>query len=103
MIAGLEAAAVHGGTDAEFQLALVRDFLGGEDQARAVATFERLAEAGHVHAISMTALAYRSGWSVPVDYERSAYWLERAAALGDEQAARDLAAYQAYRESEGEQ
>ena len=45
----------------------------------------------------MMAHAHMYGHGVPVDYEKAARWLERAAALGDERAARDLAAYRTER------
>jgi localization factor PodJL len=63
----------------------------------AIPVFERLAESDHREAIAMLAYAYRDGKGVAVDHERAAYWLGRAAALGDERAAHDLAVYRARR------
>ena len=71
-------------------------FMDGE-HAAAVAAFERLAETtDDPHVFTMLAYAHREGKGVAVDYERSAYWLGRAAEAGDEGAARDLAAYRAH-------
>lgn len=83
-----------GDEDAAYELAFFR-FLDGEHEW-AVAEFERLAETtDNAEVFVMLAYAYRDGKGVSVDYERSAYWLERAAEAGDEGAARDLAAYRA--------
>ena len=87
--------AARGDEDAAFELAFYR-FLEGEHTS-AVSEFERLAETtDNPEVFGMLALAYRDGMGAPVDYDRSAYWLERAAEAGDEDAARDLAAYRAH-------
>lgn len=91
----LDEAAAAGDPDAQFEVAFARQFMTGK-HAAAVVVFERLAAEGHLRAIGMLAYAHREGKGVAVDHERSAYWLERAAALGDDEAARDLAAYRAY-------
>ena len=85
-------AAAAGDPDAQFHVAFYRHTMTG-DHAAAVAVYRRLAEAGHRDAAGMLAAAYRDGRGVAPDYERAAYWLRRAAALGDRAAARDLAAY----------
>lgn len=97
----LDSEAAQGDPDAQFQVAFYRHFMTGE-YAAAVPVFQRLAEDGHSDSISMLASAYRDGKGVDVDYERAASWLKRAAALGDEQAARDLAVYRAQKEARGE-
>ena len=92
----LDSEAAQGDPDAQFQVAFYRHFMTG-DYASAIPVFQRLAVDGHLDSVSMLAGAYRDGKGVDVDYERAAYWLERAAALGDERAARDLAAYREHR------
>lgn len=100
LVARWEEAAAEGDADAQFQLAY-RTFLDG-DRTSAVAEFERLGADGHLDAVGMAAAAYQHGWGVDVDYGRSAYWLERGAALGSERSARDLAAYRAHKEAGAE-
>ena len=92
----LDAAAAQGDPDARFEVAFARLWMVGDHEA-AVAEFRDLAAAGHPAATGMMARAYMYGRGVPVDHDEAARWLERAAALGDEQAARDLAAYHARR------
>lgn len=94
-----EEGAAAGDEDAAFELAFQR-FLDG-DRASAVAEFERLAEFNHPNprVFGMLATLYMSGKGVTVDYERAAYWLEKLAATGNDDAARDLAAYRARTDS----
>ncbi len=92
----LDAAAAQGDVEARYHVAYLRHFLAGDYEA-AIPEFRRLAEDDHLKSIKMLAYAYQSGKGVAVDYEASAYWLERAAALGNESAARDLASYRANR------
>ena len=90
----IDAAAAQGDPDAQYKVALFRQFMVG-DHEPAVATFRRLAADGHPAATGMMAHAFMYGHGVPADHDEAARWLERAADLGDEQAARDLAAYRA--------
>ena len=96
----LDAEAAQGDPEAQFQVAFNRHFMTG-DYAAAIPVFRRLAADGHSASISMLALSYREGKGVDIDYERAAYWLEQAAASGDEQAARDLAAYRTQKGEHG--
>ena len=92
--------AAHGDEEAAFELAFYQ-FLDGH-HAPAVSEFERLAETtDNPEVFAMLALAYRDGKGVRVDYDRSAYWLGRAADAGDESAARDLAAYRSHASGAG--
>ncbi|OZC01668.1 SEL1-like repeat protein [Rubricoccus marinus] len=88
-----EQQAERGDRDAKFRLAFER-FVDG-DTAGVADEFEALAREDNLDAIGMLAYMYRDGDGVEQDYERSAYWLERAARLGSERHARDLAAYRA--------
>ena len=90
----LDQAAEAGDPDARHQVAFFRHYMVG-DYAPAVAEFKRLAADGHLDSIKMLAHSYMDGKGVAADHERAAYWLDRAAALGDESAERDLAAYRA--------
>ena len=89
-----ETAARRGDPDARFDMALFNHWLAGDHEA-AVAEFRRLAEQDHPAATGMMAMAYMHGQGVPEDHDEAARWLERAAALGVEGAAEDLAAYRA--------
>lgn len=91
--------AERGDADAAFELAFHR-FMDGE-HASAIAEFERLAEGDHPNpqVFRMLAYVYQEGEGVGVDYERAAYWLGRSAAIGDGDAARDVAAYRARTDS----
>lgn len=92
----VDAAAAQGDPDAQYKVALFRHFMAG-DHETAVAEFRRLAADDHPASVGMMAHAYMYGKGAPVDHAEAARWLERAAALGDERAARDLAAYRARR------
>ncbi len=92
----LDVLAAAGDADAQFQVAYYRQLMTGHAEA-AIPVFERLAEADHRGSIEMLAYAYRDGKGVAVDHERAAYWLGRAAVLGDERAANDLAVYRSHR------
>ncbi|MDT0632026.1 hypothetical protein RQM47_01350 [Rubrivirga sp. S365] len=90
----LDAAAAQGDPDAQFKVAFFRHHMTGDYEA-AVPVFERLAASGHPDATAMLATVYMYGNGVEVDHDEAARWLERAATLGHERAARDLAAYRA--------
>ncbi len=92
----LRADAEAGDPDAQFRLAFYEHPMTG-GPAGAIPTLERLAAGGHLGATRAMAAAYRDGAGVEQDDAQAVVWLERAAALGDEDAARDLAAYRAYR------
>ncbi|WP_412069488.1 hypothetical protein [Rubrivirga sp. IMCC43871] len=96
----LRADAAAGDPDAQFRLAFYEHPMTG-DPAGAIPTLRRLAADGHPGATSAMAAAYRDGQGVAQDDAQAALWLERAAALGDEDAARDLAAYRAHVEASG--
>lgn len=96
----LEEAAARGDADAQFQIAFFRLNKTG-DFAAALPVFERLADEDHLGAIGMLAHAYMYGKGVEVDLDTAALWLERAAALGDERAARDLTNYRAHQQAGG--
>ena len=72
-----------------------------KDYDAALPELEDLAERGGVGAARFLVIAYQHGRGVEPDYEEAARWLARAAELGDEQAARDLAAYEAFGEENG--
>ena len=90
----LDAAAEQGDEKAQFQVVFLRYFMPGEYKT-AISEFERLAADDNVNAMEMLAYAYQHGKGVPVDYEQSARWLERASALGSASATRDLELYRA--------
>lgn len=93
-IEALRAAAQQGDLDARFKLAFFTQYMEG-DHEEAVETFKVLAEQGHTESAEMVAVAYQQGKGVPVDFEEAARWLERAADLGSEKAAQELAHYRA--------
>ena len=95
-LARLDAAAERGDPDAQYQVALLRHWMTG-DHAAALPVFRRLADEGHPAATGTLAAAYMHGQGVAADPDEAGRWLGRAAALGDEHAARDLAAYRARR------
>lgn len=100
-LARLDAQATRGDADAQFQVVVLRQFMAG-DRAGALDKFERLAEQGHADATEMVAASYLHGWGVAADDDTAAVWMKRAAALGSESAARDLAAYRAHRGAFGQ-
>lgn len=90
-------AAADGDLDARYKVAVLRHYMMG-DYEPAIAEFRILADSGHMRSIRSLGYAYMFGKGVAVDYERAAYWLEKAADLGDEQSAQMLAAYRAQQE-----
>lgn len=92
----LDAAAERGDLDAQYQVVLFRHYHAGDHEA-ALAEFKRLAAQDHPAATGMVALMLMDRDGAPEDHAEAARWLERAAALGVEGAAEDLAAYRARR------
>jgi TPR repeat protein len=91
-IESLRTAAQQGDLEAQFKLAFFTQYMEGE-HAEAVEAFKALAGQGHSESARMVAVAYQQGKGVPVDHEQAARWLERAAELGSEKAAQELAHY----------
>ena len=73
-----------GQADAQYHLAVLYDSGMGipEDDAQAVAWYQRAAEQGHRMAQYNLALAYDNGAGVPVDHVYAIVWYRRAAAQG---------------------
>ena len=92
----MEERAADGDLQARFHLVLLREHFS-KQYDRSLPAFEILADDGHAGAAGMLASAYMHGNGVPVDYDEAARWLERAAELGGEGAAEQLAHYRAYR------
>lgn len=88
--------AARGSADAQALVAYHKFTIGERDTA--VALWKRLAEEDHLGSIETLAMIYQQGRGVAIDYEESARWLARAAALGSEKAARDLDYYRSRRE-----
>ena len=63
-------------------------FFLARDEVKAVALFESAAKSGHQGAMATLGFAYLEGrLGLPADVERALRYLERAAALGNEEAA----------------
>ena len=78
-------------------LVFFRKWLAG-DKPGAVRDFRRLAEDGNVHAAAFLGAIYQSNHEgVGRDFEEAARWLGVAAEGGIEDAARDLAAFEAWK------
>ena len=90
----LERDAEAGDLDAQFNVAYIRHIRYG-DPRQAFPVFERLAAEGHAQSAKALAWAYMQGEGISVDHDKAARWLRRAAALGDSEAARSVAAYEA--------
>ena len=57
--------------------------LASANDAEAIDSLLRAAEAGCVRAQTLLGWAYQNGQGVPVDYEQAAHWYRRAASHGD--------------------
>ena len=63
------------------------------DYPRAFSLFSQSAELGITHAKTYLGFFYKNGWGLPVDLDRSRFWIEQAAAEGEHNATYALGYY----------
>ncbi|MDA7426920.1 tetratricopeptide repeat protein [Primorskyibacter aestuariivivens] len=86
-------AAAQGNPAHVFDYATVLEKAAGDDpdrQAKALATYARAAEMGHVPALTSLGVLYQQGTGTEVDYEAAARYFEKAVAAGDARALNNL-------------